>query len=195
MTYDKNTKGYIYILTNPAYPNDMLKIGMTRRTPEVRAREIYKGATGVPAPFKVAFKKHVENCELAEKILHKRLLQFRSNNSREFFELELKEAKIVLNEVAYEIDELYSQEKIRKASASIAPNNIRKVKSSGANQKITKPIKSDIIKPNLAAVKYRTDESKQVNINETEVKIKTGIRWWHWLVLFFIAKAVYIIGN
>ncbi len=40
-------EGYIYILLNRAFQNDLHKIGMTTKTPEERARET-SNATGVP---------------------------------------------------------------------------------------------------------------------------------------------------
>ena len=64
-------QGYVYILISPAFP-DLLKIGMTTRTPEERAKELSKG-TGVPASFVVAYSELVNNCSLAESLLHEKL--------------------------------------------------------------------------------------------------------------------------
>jgi hypothetical protein len=93
--------GYVYILVNPAMPG-MLKIGMTRRTPEERARELSR-ATGVPVPFRVAFAEYVRDCERAERLIHRRLDRYRANQNREFFSLPLVEAKRVLAEIADEV--------------------------------------------------------------------------------------------
>lgn len=83
-------EGWVYILSNPCMPN-ILKIGMTTNSPNIRAREL-SSATGVPAPFKVeaAFYSH-EPLE-AEKDVHERLSDCRVSDSREFFELDVKEA-------------------------------------------------------------------------------------------------------
>ena len=83
--------GYIYILTNPSLAETHLKIGRTSRHPDQRAAEI-SGSTGVPTPFEVAWFGETVDCILAEAIVHEQLSDFRTNTSREFFELELDEA-------------------------------------------------------------------------------------------------------
>jgi hypothetical protein len=110
MQFKKLTKGYIYILTNSAYAEDLLKIGMTIRTPEERAMELYK--TGVPAPFIVSYKRSVANCNSAENAIHKRLQNFRINSDREFFKISLDNAKMILDEVynLYSLDTFSEEE-------------------------------------------------------------------------------------
>ncbi|WP_454726294.1 MULTISPECIES: GIY-YIG nuclease family protein [Cupriavidus] len=77
--------GYIYVLQNKAYGANVIKIGLTSRTPDLRAREIYAGATGVPLPFDVASAYSVADCKRAEKLVHRLLKAYRLNNRREFF--------------------------------------------------------------------------------------------------------------
>ena len=84
-------RGYIYIMVSPALSQNFLKIGKTTRTPERRAHELSIG-TGVPMRFYVAFDILVSDCHLVEKIVHEKLINFRSSSNREFFELPLKEA-------------------------------------------------------------------------------------------------------
>ena len=77
--------GCVYILINPAMP-DLIKIGYTTRTAEVRANELYKDAFGVPKPFVVV---HTNDCEEPQKLeaaVHKELTAYRINKDREFFE-------------------------------------------------------------------------------------------------------------
>lgn len=81
------TLGHIYVLQNIAFGPNVVKIGLTKRAPEVRAREIYKGATGVPMPFDIAVAYTVGDCKIAEKRIHKRLATYRLNNRREFFRI------------------------------------------------------------------------------------------------------------
>ncbi len=86
---DFRMEGWVYVLSNPCMPG-IFKIGMTTTNPELRAREL-SSATGVPAPFKLeaAFYTH---CPLdAEKEIHEFLDEWRVNESREFFELDLQE--------------------------------------------------------------------------------------------------------
>lgn len=91
--------GYIYILTNPTFSKDMLKIGKTTRTVEKRVKELSAG-TGVPTSFEVAYKVKVPNCHKAEKKIHKKLDSYRNSENREFFQMPLEKAKSVVWEVA-----------------------------------------------------------------------------------------------
>jgi len=36
-----NKKGYVYVLTNPSFRDDWVKIGKSGRLPVVRGRELY----------------------------------------------------------------------------------------------------------------------------------------------------------
>lgn len=81
----QSKKGYVYILINEFYQEDLLKIGMTTRSPEIRSYELYDKHSGVPGKFKVIYKKRVEDCEFAEALIHKNLGEYRVNDYREFF--------------------------------------------------------------------------------------------------------------
>ena len=75
--------GYISCMTNPAFKDGLVKIGLTMRTPEERRREL--ASTGVPLPFVVEFAKRVFNPAEKEKCLHSILEDKRINADREFF--------------------------------------------------------------------------------------------------------------
>jgi hypothetical protein len=90
--------GYIYVLQNPAYGRYAIKIGLTTRLPDVRARELYSGSSGVPLEFSVAVAYSVGDCKVAERQIHKRLKAFRMNNRREFF----RSSPAVASAIVYE---------------------------------------------------------------------------------------------
>lgn len=92
-------QGYVYIMISPALRSDFLKIGKTIRTPERRAHELSIG-TGVPLRFYVAFDILISDCHSVEKLVHERLRDFRASSNREFFELPLKEAIQVIQDVS-----------------------------------------------------------------------------------------------
>lgn len=95
----KKTKaGFVYIMTNPAFRKNLIKIGLTRKTAQTRADELF--TTGVPAPFKVYAKLKVANPEAVEAKLHKRFSKKRFNKKREFFAVKPKVAHAALYEVA-----------------------------------------------------------------------------------------------
>ena len=111
--------GIVYLLTNPYMPG-LVKIGMTAKTDiEKRMRELY--TTGVPAPFECQFACEVNNKECAkiEKALHKAFDPQRVNSNREFFKINVEQAKAILElfhhrdvteDVAEEIENDLTQE-------------------------------------------------------------------------------------
>jgi len=82
---------WVYILSNPTTPN-LLKIGYTKLDPDARAAQISR-ATGVALPYKVEWAFKCFNGEQLEGEVHNYLREYRVNNNREFFEVELSEAK------------------------------------------------------------------------------------------------------
>ena len=82
---------WVYILSNPTTPN-LLKIGYTKLDPDIRAKQI-SNATGVALPYKVEWAFKCFNGEQLEGEVHNYLREYRVNNNREFFEVELSEAK------------------------------------------------------------------------------------------------------
>jgi hypothetical protein len=74
--------GYVYCLSNASMPG-MLKVGMTRRTPDTRIAELF--TTGVSVPFVIEVAKRVTNPMAKERIIHRLLSADRVNSKREFF--------------------------------------------------------------------------------------------------------------
>lgn len=85
------SESFVYILINPSFQSNYLKIGFTERSPELRAKEI-SATTGVPTEFIVAYSEYVIDCFKAETIIRDALSQFRLNDNREFFVLPLSQA-------------------------------------------------------------------------------------------------------
>ena len=91
--YNKQGDGdqWVYVLENDSQPG-LLKIGYTKLTPDARAKQI-SNATGVPLPYKVAWAYRCFNGELLEGEVHHALKNYRVNNQREFFSIDLEKAK------------------------------------------------------------------------------------------------------
>lgn len=100
-TAPSDNQGYIYVMVSPALKEDFLKIGKTTRLPQKRADEISVG-TGVPLRFYVVFQALVSDCHTVEQLIHTKLDSYRSNTSREFFELPLHQAVDAISLVARE---------------------------------------------------------------------------------------------
>lgn len=95
-------KGYVYALSNPGMPG-LIKIGRSINGGRGRASEI--DGTGVPFPFEVEFECLFEDCVQGESRVHKDLDRFRINPRREFFKVDVLEAKeAILRVCAYEVD-------------------------------------------------------------------------------------------
>ena len=88
----QKTTGYIYCLSNLAMPG-ICKVGMTKRMPDVRAKELF--TTGVAHPFKIEFAKKVSGFKHKEQILHNILSQYseRVSYNREFFRISCEEVR------------------------------------------------------------------------------------------------------
>lgn len=84
-------KEIIYVMSNPSLQG-MIKIGYTGKEIEVR-RGILSKATGVPTPFKVEYIYRLQGRGMElEREIHSYLKEFRLNNEREFFEIDIKQA-------------------------------------------------------------------------------------------------------
>lgn len=88
--------GIVYLLTNPVMPG-LVKIGMTTREDmDSRMKELY--STGVPVPFECQFACRVKksDCAKIEKALHTAFSPQRINANREFFRIQVEQAKAIL---------------------------------------------------------------------------------------------------
>ena len=98
--------GYVYILTNPSFREDWVKIGKSSRPVDVRSKELDN--TAVPLPFEIfATMKTVKYNEV-EKLVHKtidRLTDLRIRQNREFFNVAPQIALDIFRDIASTIDD------------------------------------------------------------------------------------------
>lgn len=102
-------KGYVYVLTNPSFRDDWVKIGKSKRLPEVRGRELYN--TAVPLPYEIYATLQTEKYNEAERMIHRsidRISDLRINKGREFFNI----APEAAYEILADIKELLGNEAI-----------------------------------------------------------------------------------
>lgn len=105
------TNGFIYIMYNPGYQEDLLKIGKTKRSSKIRGQELSR-PTGVPGNFIVAQEWLVDYCDLVERVIHEEFNQYRYNRNREFFNIPLINAINKINEIVnrYRSSDMYTYE-------------------------------------------------------------------------------------
>lgn len=86
MNKNDNGAGYVYILTNPSFREDWVKIGKSSRPVDVRSKELDN--TAVLLPFEIFATMKTVKFNEVEKLVYKtidRLTDLRIRQNREFF--------------------------------------------------------------------------------------------------------------
>ena len=129
--------GYVYILTNPSFKEDWIKIGKSSRPVDLRSKELDN--TAVPLPFEIYATLKTSKYETVEKKIHKAIdrlnTTLRIRKKREFFNIkpevaleQLKDEATLLDDaeiVLYRdnqpiVDAVEKKEKVKKTT-SIRP--------------------------------------------------------------------------
>ena len=76
---------YVYVMSNPSFPDNMFKIGWTRKYPTIRAKNLH--TSGIPTPFIIEFLIITTDGYKLEKKIHEYIKQYRLNPNREFFKI------------------------------------------------------------------------------------------------------------
>jgi hypothetical protein len=93
--------GYVYILTNPSFREDWVKIGKSSRPVDVRSKELDN--TAVPLPFEIYATLRTVKYDKVEKQIHKqidRLSDLRIRQNREFFNIAPSVALDIMRDIA-----------------------------------------------------------------------------------------------
>ena len=98
--------GYVYILTNPSFKEDWVKIGKSARPVDVRSKELDN--TAVPLPFEIYAAIKTSKFNEVEKLVHKtidRLTDLRIRQNREFFNVPPQVAFDIFRDIASAIED------------------------------------------------------------------------------------------
>lgn len=98
--------GYVYILTNPSFREDWVKIGKSSRPVDIRSKELDN--TAVPLPFEIFATLKTEKYDIVEKKIHKaidRLTDLRIRQNREFFNIKSELALEIFKDEAMILDD------------------------------------------------------------------------------------------
>ncbi len=101
-----NEPGYVYILTNPSFREDWVKIGKSSRPVDIRSKELDN--TAVPLPFEIYATIQTVKYNDVEKHVHKtidRLTDLRIRQNREVFNVPPQIALDIFNDIAKMIDD------------------------------------------------------------------------------------------
>lgn len=156
-----NEPGYVYILTNPSFREDWVKIGKSSRPVDVRSKELDN--TAVPLPFEIfATMKTVKYNEV-EKLVHKtidRLTDLRIRQNREFFNVAPQMALDIFHDIATTIDD---------AVVILYENN----KPIVENEK-EKPHKREVKRPRFKFSMCGIKIGEHITFNPTELIVKVA---------------------
>lgn len=81
---DENINGYLYVVSNPMFKDNLFKIGMTSKD-DYNKRIKGLDNTSIPLPFDIEIIVPHHNPKALETFLHKRFKKYRIRNRREFF--------------------------------------------------------------------------------------------------------------
>ncbi len=106
MAHMEKEPGFVYILTNPSFKEDWVKIGKSSRPVDVRSKELDN--TAVPLPFEIYATLQTSKYNAVEKLVHKtidRLTDLRIRQNREFFNVRPDVALDILRDIASTLDD------------------------------------------------------------------------------------------
>lgn len=117
-------QGYVYILTNPSFKDDWVKIGKSSREVNVRSKELDN--TAVPLPFSIFATLKTAKYNAAERFIHKMIdmvaPDIRIRKGREFFNITPLKAYEILKLCAEQYDdseiEIYEEELLAATAAT-----------------------------------------------------------------------------
>lgn len=107
--------GYVYILTNPSFKEDWVKIGKSSRPVDIRSKELDN--TAVPLPFEIYATLKTSKYSDVEQQLHKMidsLTDIRIRPNREFFNIAPAKALNLLKIISATLDDAEINETFRQ---------------------------------------------------------------------------------
>ena len=118
--------GYVYILTNPSFKEDWVKIGRSSRPVNVRSKELDN--TAVPLPFEIYATLKTEKYVEAEKLIHRYIERFtnlRIRDNREFFNVKPEVALEIFRDVADVLGDAVIEEVHKKSIMGDVPERLK----------------------------------------------------------------------
>lgn len=91
-------KGFIYILSNSSFKDNLFKIGKTSKSTSQRTKQL-SSSTSIPENFEILHEFEFNDLNWAEREVHKELDKYRYNRKKEFFNCEIEIAKSAILKV------------------------------------------------------------------------------------------------
>lgn len=153
--------GYVYILTNPSFREDWVKIGKSSRPVDVRSKELDN--TAVPLPFEIFATMKTAKYNEVEKLVHKtidRLTDLRIRQNREFFNVPPQVALDIFRDIAGTIDD---------AVVTLYEDN-HPIKEDEEQEKTKREVKRARFKFSMCGIKI----GEQVTFNPTGITVRVA---------------------
>lgn len=132
---NENTPGYVYILTNPSFREDWVKIGKTVNMKQ-RLQTLFN--TSLPLPFEPFATLKTVKFNEAETLVHhyiERFTNLRISDNREFFNVKPEVALEILKDVARVIDDAEIDEIYKNNTAAPQEQSIKRdTRKAGENR-------------------------------------------------------------
>lgn len=174
--------GYVYILTNPSFKEDWVKIGKSSRPVDIRSKELDN--TAVPLPFEIYATLKTTKYSEAEKLIHhyiERFTNLRIRDNREFFNVKPEIALDIFKDVAQLLDDAEIEEVFK---SSIFGTNERDVHTVQNQNSIKTPLRTDMRKWVIPANPKYFDVTRCLN--------KYGYVYWRQHFNFQTNDIIYI---
>ena len=144
---NQNARWYVYILTNPSFREDWVKIWKSSRPVNVRSKELDN--TSVPLPFRIFATLQTEKYEIIERQIHKileKLARKRIRKEREFFNILPQDAFNYLCDYAELLDDAeilwpdyYKWDQDKTIESEVKINTEQNSHTNDRKKKIPKP--------------------------------------------------------
>lgn len=196
--------GFIYIMSNPSFLIGRVKIGKSDRDPE-EFRKYELETTGVPESFAVEYYAFVKDHHDVERHVHQKLNHLRPNKQREFFDIPIPKAILLVRscaEVIYEKSNYRFPEEIIQIKRQVElKQSKRKERERLEKQRLMEEIRSQKAKAEgerQNRVNWEGSKIKALSIFNEQRKIfaskyaKTNTWRWFWPAMLLVFGPVMV---
>jgi len=183
-------KGYVYILTNPSFKDDWVKIGKSIREVNVRSKELDN--TAVPLPFAIYATMKTAKYNEAERFIHKMIdlvaPDIRIRKGREFFNVTPRKAFEILQLCAEQYDDAEIEPYDEELSAELRANrdNLDNAKPSHETTRLSRLTFELLNIPVGSLLSYVEDKSvtvttvdklNTVRVDDLEIALSAAVKY------------------
>lgn len=179
-------QGYVYILTNPSFKDDWVKIGKSSRPVDVRSKELDN--TAVPLPFCIYAALKTAKYNAAERFIHKMIdmvaPDIRIRKGREFFNITPRKAYDILVLCAEQYDdaevEIFDEDLLDEISTQNIDNSQAPAERSArlTFEMLGIPVGEELVFYSDSSITVKVvDKNNMVRIDDLELSLSAAARY------------------